>query len=40
MVAGQWKKRAGKLLGGTLASDLQKLRASGEKITRAMGLAA
>jgi cytosine/adenosine deaminase-related metal-dependent hydrolase len=40
MVAGQWKKRAGKLLAGDLASDLHKLRASGEKITRAMGLAA
>ena len=40
MVAGQWKKRAGKLLAGSLATDLQKLRASGEKITRAMGLAA
>jgi hypothetical protein len=40
MVAGQWKKRAGKLLAGDLTSDLHKLRASGEKITRAMGLAA
>lgn len=39
MVAGRWKKRAGKLLAGDLAGDLQKLRASGEKITRAMGLA-
>jgi cytosine/adenosine deaminase-related metal-dependent hydrolase len=39
MVAGQWKKRAGKLLAGDLRADLQKLRASGEKITRAMGLA-
>ena len=38
MVAGQWKKRAGKLLAGDLRADLQKLRASGEKITRAMGL--
>jgi cytosine/adenosine deaminase-related metal-dependent hydrolase len=40
MVAGQWKKRGGKLLAGDLTSDLHKLRASGEKITRAMGLAA
>jgi cytosine/adenosine deaminase-related metal-dependent hydrolase len=39
MVAGKWKKRAGQLLGGGLASDLRKLRSSGEKITRAMGLA-
>ena len=39
MVAGQWKKRAGKLLAGDLRADLQKLRASGLKITRAMGLA-
>ena len=38
MVAGRWKKRAGKLLEGNLAGDLQELRASGEKITRAMGL--
>jgi cytosine/adenosine deaminase-related metal-dependent hydrolase len=38
MVAGQWKKRGGKLLAGDLSVDLQKLRASGEKITRAMGL--
>jgi cytosine/adenosine deaminase-related metal-dependent hydrolase len=40
MVAGRWKKRAGKLLAGDLSADLQALRASGEKITRAMGLAA
>jgi cytosine/adenosine deaminase-related metal-dependent hydrolase len=39
MVAGKWKKRAGRLLAGDLSGDLQKLRASGEKITRAMGLA-
>ena len=39
MVAGQWKKRAGRLLAGDLSGDLRKLRASGEKITRAMGLA-
>jgi cytosine/adenosine deaminase-related metal-dependent hydrolase len=38
MVAGQWKKRAGKLLAGDLSADLEKLRVSGEKITRAMGL--
>lgn len=40
MVAGQWKKRAGRLLAGDLSADLGKLRASGEKITRAMGLQA
>lgn len=39
MVAGRWRKRAGRLLAGDLAADLQRLRASGEKITRAMGLA-
>ena len=39
MVAGKWKKRAGNLLAGDLSADLRKLRASGEKITRAMGLA-
>ena len=38
MVAGQWKKRHGKLLGADLAPQLAALRASGEKITRAMGL--
>jgi cytosine/adenosine deaminase-related metal-dependent hydrolase len=40
MVAGQWRKRAGRLLAGDLSTDLARLRASGEKITRAMGLAA
>ncbi|MBE7366632.1 amidohydrolase family protein [Ramlibacter pallidus] len=39
MVAGRWKKRSGQLLAGDLSADLRKLRASGEKITRAMGLA-
>ena len=39
MVAGRWRKRAGRLLAGELATDLEKLRASGQKITRAMGLA-
>jgi hypothetical protein len=38
MVAGQWKKRHGQLLGADLAPQLAALRASGEKITRAMGL--
>jgi len=42
MVAGQWRKRAGKLLAGDLTGDLtgdlRRLRSSGEKITRAMGL--
>jgi cytosine/adenosine deaminase-related metal-dependent hydrolase len=39
MVAGQWKKRDGKLLAGDLSTDLQSLRASGEKITHALGFA-
>jgi cytosine/adenosine deaminase-related metal-dependent hydrolase len=39
MVAGKWKKRAGRLLEPDLSADLEKLRASGRKITRAMGLA-
>jgi cytosine/adenosine deaminase-related metal-dependent hydrolase len=38
MVAGQWKKRHGQLLGVDLAPKLDALRASGQKITRAMGL--
>ena len=38
MVAGHWKKRDGKLLAPGLERDLQRLCASGEKITRAMGL--
>jgi cytosine/adenosine deaminase-related metal-dependent hydrolase len=38
MVAGRWRKRHGHLLAGDLAADLRKLRASGEKITRAMGM--
>jgi cytosine/adenosine deaminase-related metal-dependent hydrolase len=39
MVAGTWKKRAGRLVGvDTLAADLTALRASGAKILRAMGL--
>ncbi|HEY8359646.1 MAG TPA: amidohydrolase family protein [Ramlibacter sp.] len=40
MVAGRWKKRGGKLLDADLASGLEELRASGRKITSAMGLAA
>jgi cytosine/adenosine deaminase-related metal-dependent hydrolase len=39
MVAGRWKKRAGRLVGVDLAPGLQALRASGTKITRALGLA-
>jgi cytosine/adenosine deaminase-related metal-dependent hydrolase len=39
MVAGQWKKRGGQLLAGDLSADLDKLRASGRKITQAMGIA-
>lgn len=38
MVAGQWKKRQGQLQGVTLRPKLQALQASGEKITRALGL--
>jgi cytosine/adenosine deaminase-related metal-dependent hydrolase len=38
MVAGRWRKRAGQLLAGDLSSDLDKLRASGQKIVRALGL--
>ena len=38
MIAGQWKKRQGQLLGVDLAPQLSALRASGHKITRAMGL--
>jgi cytosine/adenosine deaminase-related metal-dependent hydrolase len=39
MVAGRWKKRGGRLLGVELAPQLAALRASGERITRALGLA-
>ena len=38
MVAGQWKKRHGQLLGVDLAPRLEALRASGRKITQALGL--
>jgi cytosine/adenosine deaminase-related metal-dependent hydrolase len=38
MVAGRWKKRGGSLLPGELAGELERLRASGRKITRALGL--
>lgn len=38
MVAGQWKKRQGKLLDVDLAPKLAALRASGTKITQALGL--
>ena len=38
MVAGQWKKREGRLVGVDLAPGLEALRASGRKITRALGL--
>ena len=38
MVAGQWKKRHGQLLGVDLPPRLEALRASGEKITKAMML--
>ena len=38
MVAGRWKKRDGRLVGVDLAPGLEALRASGKKITRALGL--
>ncbi len=38
MVAGQWKKRHGRLLGVNLAPRLAALQASGQKITTALGL--
>ena len=39
MVAGQWKKRGGHLLGVDLAPRLAALAASGRKIAGALGLA-
>ncbi len=39
MVAGRWKKRQGRLLDVDTAPVLERLRASGRKITQAMGLA-
>jgi len=39
MVAGRWKKRGGRLLDVDLAPRLAALRASGRKITQALGLA-
>ena len=39
MVAGSWKKRGGRLVGVDLAPGLEALRASGRKITQALGLA-
>ena len=38
MVAGRWKKRGGRLVGVDLLPGLEALRASGQKITRALGL--
>ena len=38
MVAGRWKKRGGRLVGVDLAPGLKALRASGRKITQALGL--
>lgn len=37
MVAGRWRKRGGNMLAGDLSAELQKLRASGEKIAGAIG---
>ena len=39
MVAGRWKKRGGRLLDVELAPLLRRLTASGQRITRALGLA-
>ena len=39
MVAGRWKKRAGRLLDVDLAPKLAQLQASGRRIARALGLA-
>lgn len=39
MVAGRWRKRSGRLLDVELEPLLQRLSASGQRITRAMGLA-
>ena len=36
MVAGQWRKRSGKLLAGGLSEKLEQLRASGQRILNAM----
>jgi cytosine/adenosine deaminase-related metal-dependent hydrolase len=38
MVAGRWKKRAGRMVGVDLAPKLAALRRSGQKITEALGL--
>jgi cytosine/adenosine deaminase-related metal-dependent hydrolase len=38
MVAGQWRKRSGKLLTGGLSEKLEQLRASGQRILNAMKL--
>jgi cytosine/adenosine deaminase-related metal-dependent hydrolase len=38
MVAGRWKKRDGRLLDVDVPPLLNRLRASGQKITQAMGL--
>ncbi|RZL04757.1 MAG: cytosine deaminase, partial [Rubrivivax sp.] len=38
MVAGQWKKRHGRLLAADVPASLERLNASGRKITAALGL--
>lgn len=38
MVAGQWRKRGGRVLGADIPSLLERLQQSGQKITQAMGL--
>lgn len=40
MVAGQWKKRGGRLLAGDVEHSLRQLESSGQKITQALGLQA
>jgi cytosine/adenosine deaminase-related metal-dependent hydrolase len=39
MIAGQWQKRSGKLMAGNVSQHLTQLRASGERILNAMGIA-
>jgi cytosine/adenosine deaminase-related metal-dependent hydrolase len=38
MIAGRWRKRAGRLVGVELAPNLARLQASGRKIVAALGL--
>ena len=38
-IAGEWQKRSGKLTAGNVSRHLTQLRASGERILNAMGIA-